>query len=110
MMDHEGPFGWGRMTRQKLLTVHQRLANLESMTWHEILIMGKKANHAVQVEQMSKAAQNRLLELELDDVDELVSLRVTGKERVWGIRHGGLCNILWWDPEHEVCPSNKKNT
>lgn len=109
-MDNDGPFGWGRITRERLIDVQARLSHFESMTWHEILIVGKKFNHTVTVEQMSKAAQDRLVEIKMDDVDELVSLRVNARERVWGIRTGGLCSVLWWDPAHAVCPSKKKRT
>ena len=46
----------------------------------------------------------------MDDVDELYQLRVTGAERVWGIRSGPLLRLLWWDPNHEVYPVMKMGT
>lgn len=80
------------------------------MTWDAIVVTAKKFNHAVSCDSLCKSAKNRLQELELDDLDELVSLRVSSKKRIWAIRQGQHCLLLWWDPDHEVCPSEKKNT
>lgn len=46
----------------------------------------------------------------LDDQDALVSLGLTGRERIWGFIANGVMNLLWWDPNHEVCPSLLKHT
>jgi hypothetical protein len=42
-----------------------------------------------------------------DDVDHLVNIRLTGVERIWGVRRGNACHLLWWDPRHEVWPAPK---
>ena len=55
-------------------------------------------------------AQKRLVEMKLDDVDEVHSLRLSGVHRVWGILTENVLTLLWWDPNHEVCPSLKKHT
>jgi len=39
------------------------------------------------------------------DVDEMLSLRLSGTERVWGILADGICTLVWWDPEHRLCPA-----
>lgn len=57
---------------------------------------------------MISEAQTRLEELKLDDEEELFRFRLDGTARVWGIREGRVFKILWWDPEHEICPSNKR--
>jgi hypothetical protein len=54
-------------------------------------------------------AQKRAKELEWDD-SELFSLRLEGKLRLWGRRGGAILYLLWFDPEHLVCPSRKKDT
>lgn len=36
--------------------------------------------------------------------------RITAKERVWGLLVEDVFYLLWWDPEHEVCPSHLKHT
>ncbi len=108
--EYEGPFGWHRLGREKVEAIHLKLASFESMTWFNILINSKKFNHTVPTEKLAKEAQARLVELELDDRDELVSLRVSGAERIWGLREKNAFVLLWWDPKHEVYPSPKKHT
>jgi len=43
-----------------------------------------------------------------DAVEDLFSLRLTGKKRLWGIRDRHVFKVFWWDPEHGVCPSELK--
>jgi hypothetical protein len=102
-------WGWHSLDTEKLKDIHAKLSGFESMTWNEILVNAKKQNHSVQVSNLSNEAKSRLQIIKQDDVDELVSLRVSGKERIWGIRENEVLNILWWDPDHEVCPSLKNN-
>ena len=90
--------------------IQQKLASFEALTWNEILIQGKKQNHLVRRRDLCKAAQDHLVHVRLDDVDELISLHLSGKERVWGIRSHNVLTVLWWDPDHAVCPSLKKHT
>lgn len=96
---HDGP--------DKMHGLLQRLQSVESMAFPELRSAGC---HEVAVESLSKQARDRLLELQHDDVDELYSLRITGRERVIGIRHGSVVKLLWWDPFHEVYPSPKRHT
>ena len=104
------PFGWQDLDAAKVNEVRAKLAQFESMTWNEILVASKKQNHSVAMWKLSKEAQNRLAVMGLGDTEELVSLRLAGRERVWGLRQGAVMLILWWDPEHAVCPSLLRNT
>ena len=106
-MDIDGPFCPTRMTRDTMLEVRQRLASFESMTWGEI---GSTGSHPIPVSDLSADAQRRLGEIRQDDVEQLYSLRVSGTERVFGIREGGVLRILWWDPSHQVAPTAMKHT
>ncbi len=109
-MEFSDPFGWHILDENGIFSILEKLANFETMTWGEILLVAKKQNHNVWVDELIKEAQDRLSEISLDDLDELTSLHLTGKGRVWGIIDQGVMNLLWWDPEHQVCPSNKKHT
>lgn len=100
-MQWQHPYGWHEVGSEKLHEIRSKLINFERLTWHEIL---GHNNHPVSVSSLNKEAQKRLTDLKLDDVDELVSLRLTGRQRVWGILEGNIYTILWWDPEHDVCP------
>jgi len=110
LMETVDPFGWHVIDRTKAHEIREKLSHFESQTWNEITVKSKDRNHSVPIGELCKRAQDRLVELNQDDIDELVSLRLSGVERVWGIRSKDIFRILWWDPNHQVCPSSKKNT
>lgn len=99
------PFGWHTVPGDKLKEIREKLGHLESRTWADILVHAKKQNHFISVDKISKQARDRLESLHLDDTDALVSLRLSGKERVWGILQENALLLLWWDPGHGICPS-----
>ena len=101
------PFGWHRIDGAILLEIREKLRNFESMTWGQI--MGPQS-HMVSTMSLCKNARERLAQLKLDELEELFSLRLSGKERVWGVLEHNILTLLWWDPDHEVCPSLKKHT
>jgi hypothetical protein len=105
------PFGWHELDSAKLVAVREKLAHFESMTWGEILVTGKKLNHVVKVHRLCPTARGRLEEIfGAIDVDALVSLRLSAVERIWGILDNEVLQVLWWDSEHEVCPSLVRHT
>jgi len=84
------------------------MAAMETMEWAEI--ESGTGSHTIAVGSLSAEARKRLIEIRQDDIDDVFSLRITGAERVFGIRDQWILRILWWDPEHRVCPSFKKGT
>lgn len=98
------PFGWHNIDEPTLHYIRGKLANYESMTMHEIFVKGKTYNHGVSLNKLCAAALKRLQVLHLDDLDEVHRLRLSGVERVWGIRDLNVLNLLWWDPFHQICP------
>ena len=89
------PFGWHRLSSEEQEAILQRLARFESMTWNEILVEGRAQNHAVPVEKLATTARKRLQTLNLDDTDSLISLRVSSKKRIWGIKQHSILLLLW---------------
>lgn len=104
------PWGWEALTATEVTSLLERLRAFESMTWNQILVEGKKRHHSVPVFSLCSTAKRRLEQLRLEDVDEMVSLSVSSRGRIWGIRDEAALLLLWWDPDHEVCPSSPKNT
>jgi hypothetical protein len=108
MLDIDGEWGWGNVeSRDLILQIHSTLKGFETMTWAEIENKKSKKgkyNHLMPVNQICKRARDRLREIELDDFDTLYSLRLSNLERVWGKRDNEAFYLLWWDPEHTVCP------
>lgn len=109
-LESDGPFGWYAIDATTLRSIRQHFAELEALTWHEILVRDKKRNHSIPIDQLAKAAQDRLKQIKLDDLDALVSIRLTGKQRLFGFRRVNIFYALWWDPDHKVCPSVLKHT
>lgn len=107
-MNHE-QWGWKNLNLQDIQSIFQKLKNYESRTWKEIH-SDKHRDHPVPINQLVNKAQKRLEELHLEDAGELYRLRLSGKQRIWGILDGYIFKILWWDPGHTVCPSEKKHT
>jgi len=110
ILDFDGLWGWGEMDAKTLKYVHQKLAQFETMTWAEINNPNTGC-HPIKVRDLCSEAQKRLLEIKVIEFEEeLFSLRLSGKERLWGIRERHIFKILWWDPRHEVYPVDKKHT
>jgi hypothetical protein len=107
LMDMEGPWGWSNFEIANIKHFLTRLFETQKLSWQELL---KQGSHHVQVIDLSSEAQKRLREIERDDWEELYSLRLSGKQRMWGLKEGAIFWMLWWDPHHQVCPSLKKHT
>jgi hypothetical protein len=105
-IDWGGPFGWSGLSDPGLLReLIERLRAFESMSWTSV--EQSSGSHNVAVDRLCKEARDRLADLQQDDIDELFSLRITGRRRAWGFREAEVLRFLWWDPEHKVCPSLK---
>lgn len=105
--DHE-KWGWDKLSAEDFCELlHGQLANFETMTWAEILrAVGDKKDgnmhHNVSVERCSKDAQKRLAELKADDLDEVFSLRLSNKHRLYGVKEGRVLRFIWHDTDHSV--------
>lgn len=85
------------------------IKHCEARTWVDI-DANHKRDHPIEIHHLEKFAQDRLTQLQMDDLDVVWSIHIDGKFRIWGIRAASLMQILWIDPCHEICPSHKKHT
>jgi hypothetical protein len=104
--DRGGPFSWAELT-DKFKEAIERLHEFETKSWDEIIRSG---SHPIAVSDIEKPARDRLVQIKQDDIDELMSFRIDGKKRIWCIKDGNIMRVLWWDPEHAVCPAPKRHT
>lgn len=81
----------------------------EKRTWADIE-RNHKRDHSIEISKLAKFARERLVEIQQDDIDHLWSIHVNGLFRIWGIRDHSLLKVIWLDPNHKICPSNKRNT
>lgn len=107
-IDDEGQWGWNNISCPDFLrNIWDKMRNFETMRWVDIL---GASHHAIPISNIIRPAQKRLEELGHDDKETLVSFHITGRERIWAIRSEEKAFLLWWDPNHEIYPVEKKNT
>lgn len=90
------------------------LKNIEMRTWGEILNDSSKQNHLIEPSELNRIAQKRLEDMYVE-AESILSLRLSGKHRIYGYLIGSVFNILWYDNDHGdnntcVCRSHKKHT
>lgn len=81
--DRAGPYSWAIGEDAKFREVIEKLHEFEGKTWAQIIETG---SHAIEVHEICKEARDRLVEIERDDLDELMSFRLTGPNRVGATR------------------------
>lgn len=106
-MDMDGPFRFNHLKPETWRKILDRLKHLDARTWAEVT--GDR-DHPIAVEILEPKAQKRLQEIQRDDTDAVFSFHLEGEPRIIGIRVNTVFQVLWWDPNHEVCKSHKKHT
>ena len=117
-IDHKGPWGWKRLKpNDKWLEVVKKLDDYQTQKWGGVLLAsgGKSSgtnNHAISTADLTAYAQKRLVDIERDDVTDIYSIRLSGKERVYGSRDQNFFDLLWFDDDHGendncVCRTNR---
>ena len=91
-----------------------KLISYEGQTWMEIISAtgGKSSgtrSHFINVSDLEKEAQKRIDQLHLH-IDQVLSLRLDARTRLFGVMDNGTMDILWYDPDHEICKSSKKHS
>ncbi len=104
LLEMVDPFGWHIASAEEMQQVRAKLAAFESMTWKQILYEGGYRNHFIGKDRICPEALARLVALGQDDVDSVMSLGITQMGRVFGIMEHNVLKVLWWDPNHQVCP------
>lgn len=108
-IDSAGPWSVFKIKKTYLIgKLLGQLRSFEKMQWGELAKNNK--SHSMPVNRLCKAAQDRLVQIGQDDVDTLYSFRFGSTQRLWGIRDRAALRILWWDHDHTVYPTEKKNT
>jgi hypothetical protein len=110
-VDHEGPWGFDRVTPEEMCDLMRCLAKFETMTVGEAFPGGGYPGKDYVIEEIpTAAARERLDALGLADMTKISVFRLTGEQRLYGFRTANVFHVVWWDPLHEVWPSKKKHT
>lgn len=89
------------------------LCEMGRLTWAEIerhrtgVVKRHRKHHDQLITSIDSDAQQDLARLKLDEIfgDSIFRFRLTGTQRLWGFRADRTFHVIWWDPEHHVCPS-----
>lgn len=113
--DVEGEWSWG--PRSCLNAdwdglLHPFLIEYGKKTWFQIYderttVRKKRVQKHISyaVGAICREAQDRLVALEIDDVDRIFRFRLSGRARLYGIQRLHVFFVLWWDPEHKIYPT-----
>jgi hypothetical protein len=92
---------------------------MAKLTWAEIEAQRvgtkdgyRRRNHSQEIQSLTRAAQQDLMKRKLPErFDEtMFRFRLSGEQRLWGFRKGNVFHVVWWDPEHNVYPTEKART
>ena len=95
--------------------VLDKMIHYSTMTWADIKQQtndkGKSKHHFIGCDSISKDAIDRIHAKKLDEFSDMIfSFAFQNKLRIIGIRSNQCFHVLWYDPNHEVCPYSKKHT
>ena len=114
MIDRSGKFAFDLNRRDfKYKAFLEKLIDYSSMTWADVKKQthddGKSKHHFLS--SLSPEAAERLKAKQLEEYsDSIFSFAFENKLRLVGIREKEDFHALWYDPEHEICPSKKNHT
>ena len=110
-VDKDGTWGIDKIKCSMFLNViWGKIREYEGKKWNEVLADNHRV-HRIPVGSIIPAAQKRLQDLKCDECsDHLLSFRLSGTERVWAIQYQDRPCFLWWDPNHEIYPVEKRHT
>lgn len=114
LLDRDGEFAFDLSRRDfQYKEVLQKLMDYGNMTWGEIDRQqhdrGKSKHHYLSFDALSEGAKERIKARHFDeDTDAIYSFAFQNLLRIIGIRQGAEFYVVWYDPNHEFCPSTKK--
>src|ERR1700722_2116067 len=82
-MDLDGPWGWNKFDSSQIQQVLQKIFESQKLTWQDLRNNG---SHFVDREDLCSEAQKKLVQIQKEDLDQLFSLRLTGRKRIWCIK------------------------
>lgn len=90
----------------------QKLIDYGGMLWQEIdgqqHDRGKSKHHYLKLESLSADARERIKVKGFDDdTDAIYSFALQNRIRIISIRQGAEFYVVWYDSNHEFCPSTK---
>jgi hypothetical protein len=115
--DSEGEWSWREQrswTEEEWQTqILPNLSSLEKSTWSEILFVQKTPakcgksvpkHHGQELTTLVLEAQNRWIEIGLEEYDTAFRFRFANTVRAWGVKLQGHFYLVWWERHHKIYP------
>jgi hypothetical protein len=110
-VDNDGPWGLKALDQAALTALLDAICKFESMKIGELFHSGGYPGKDYEVAKLpTTQAHTRLDAIGLPDMTKIWALRPQGEPRLWGFLVNNVFHVVWWDPKHEVWPSNLKHT
>ena len=107
--DRSGPWSILDASREEQLQLLELIRDLEKTEPSHAFSAGRNCKQYDMSDCPNKDATNRLA-TEYEGLDTLVRFRLDGTTRVYGARERNEFHLFWWDSDHQVWPSELKNT
>lgn len=110
-VDNDGPWGFVGLQADAISGLLAQLVQFEKMTVNEAFHRGDYPGKCYDLEALPNArALERLEERQLADQDKIWRLRIGGTGRLYGFLADNVFHVVFWDPDHEIWPSQLRNT
>ena len=114
MADTEGNWSWGTprawSDQAKNSMIAPTLEKFAGMKWAEIEQAsagnGRRMHHSHEIATLVPEAKDRIDE-KIPGTETMYRLRLGGASRLWGVRTVAEFSVVWWDPKHEIYPTEK---
>jgi hypothetical protein len=109
--EHAGAWDWD-LTPKETADLLDLLSSTSRLVWREVKELKfnsqrrtRALHHSQPVESICTEARQRLDAMGRGDQEEVFRLRHGNTIRVWGVLEGPVFSILWFDRDHQVCPT-----
>ena len=110
--------GWSAVRADDLNRIVGRLATLDDRSMTQVLAGSSTSQRYFTVYDQttidsgfSADAKRQLANRERDDATEIARIRIGATKRIYAVKTPrGVFEMLWWDPSHEIYPTEPRNT
>lgn len=110
--DRKDEWSWGELRDWADQEWHEiilpALTEFAGLTWAEVDRIasgsGHKMHHSHEIGDLIKEAQQRWIELDLEQYDTVFRFRLGGTRRLWGFVVHSRFQLIWWDRHHSIYP------
>lgn len=101
------PYSWHVLDANDVARMRAKLGSLERSTWKDVFVHDARNNHSIRSDQLKCPVARKWMADHMADQPLLWTIRVSAKERIWGIVSEGAYQIVFWDPDHLIWPVPK---